>query len=83
MCSTFETSELNSKNYSDQTGKPPLTSTQGNKHICVLYHYNINTIHMMLIKSQHTKHVTQAWLDTFYILKIHGEALNIHILDNE
>ena len=31
MCYIFETSEFNSQSYSDQTGKFPIASTQGNK----------------------------------------------------
>ena len=69
MCSIFETSELNSKSYSDQTGKFPITSFQGNTYIFVMYHYNTNSINMVPIKSRHTQHITQAWLDTFQILK--------------
>ena len=38
---------------------------------------------MVLIKSCHTQNIIQAWNETFQILKIHGEAPNIHILDNE
>ena len=58
MCSIFDTEELNSKSYSDQTGKFPITSSRGNKYIFVLYHYDTNTIHAVPIKegTQNTSH---------------------------
>ena len=74
MCSIFSTEDFTSKSYSNQTGKFPITSNQGNKHIFVLYHYNTNTIHMVPIKIRHTSHIIQAWIETFDILKKHGDA---------
>ena len=37
----------------------------------------------MPIKSRHTGNIIAAWEATFKILKHHGEAHKIHILDNE
>ena len=38
---------------------------------------------MVPIKSHHAENITKAWNTTFQTLKLHGEAPNIHILDNE
>ena len=61
MYSIFCTDELNSKSYSDQTGNFPITLSQDNKCIFILYHYDTNSIHMVSIKSKHTQHIIQAW----------------------
>ena len=83
MCSIMDSSELRSKSYSDQTGKFPIKSASGNQYIFVMYHYDTNSIHATPIKSRHTTHITEAWEKTFHLLKSHGEAPDIHILDNE
>ena len=83
LCAIFDSTELASKSYSDQTGKFPIKSSQGNQYVFVMYHYDTNTIHAVAIKSRHTENIVTAWQTTFDILKLHGEAPNIHILDNE
>ena len=83
MCGVFATSELASKSYLDQTGKNSVTSTQDNKYICIMYHYDTNSVYAVLIKSRHTQNISKAWEDVFNLLKKHGEVPNIHILDNE
>ena len=79
----FVTSELSSKKYLDQTGKFSVTSNQDDKYICILYHYNTNSIDAVLIKSRHTHKITKAWEDVFSLLKKRGKALDIHILNNK
>ena len=79
----FNTKESNSESYSDQTGKFLITSSRGNTYIFILYHYITNTIHAVPIKGRDAQYITQAWKDIFVILKRHGEAPNIHILDNK
>ena len=71
------------KSYSDQTGKFPITSSRGHKYIFVVYHYDTNTIHGIPIKSRNSSDLCAAWLQVYNMFKPHGEAPNIHILDNE
>ena len=72
-----------SKLYSDQTGGFPVRSAAGKIYICVLYHYTKNSIHAVPIKSYHADHIIQAWEQIFNVLKHHGEAPELHILDYE
>ena len=82
MCAIQSIDEI-CKSYSDQTGRFPITSSRGHKYIFVFYHYDTNTISGIPIKSRSTTDICDAWLAAFTILKSHGEAPNIHILDNE
>ena len=50
LCAIFDSNELASKSYSEQTGKFPIKSTQGNQYIFIIYHYDKNTIHAVTIK---------------------------------
>ena len=83
MCGIFETSELVSKSYLDQTVNLSVTSTRGNKYIFILYHYDTNSIHTVRTKSRHTQNITKVFEEVFSLLKEHSEAPNIHIIDNE
>ena len=60
-----------------------ITSSQGNKYIFILYHYDTNSIHMVPIKSRYTQHIIQAWNKIFITLKKYSDAPNIYILDNK
>ena len=82
MCATFLAEEF-SKLSSDQTGKFPITSSRGQKYIFVFYHYDTNTINDIAIKSRNTTDICDAWQTAYDILKAHGKAPNIHILNNE
>ena len=82
MCHFFPNKSA-SKRYSNQTGKFPIKSSQSNQYVFMMYQYDTNTIHDVPIKSRHTENIVTAWQTTFDILKKHGEAPNIHILDNE
>ena len=70
LCSIFDSSDLQSKSYSDQTGKFPVKSISGNQYIFILYHYDTNSIHAVPIKSRHTTHITEAWNKIFHLLQI-------------
>ena len=82
MCATFSEEEL-SKSSSDQTVKFPITSSRGHKYIFVFYHYDTNTINGITIKSRNTTDICDAWQTAYELLKSHGEAPNINILDNK
>ena len=49
------------KSYSDQTGKFSIASSRGHKYIFVFYHYDINTILGLPIKSCNTSNLCAAW----------------------
>ena len=83
LCAIFDSNELASKSLSDQTDKFPIKSTQCNQYIFVMYHYDTNTIDAVPIKSRNMEEIIKVWQTTFEILKKHGEAYSIHILDNE
>ena len=82
MCATFSAEEL-SKSSSNQTGKFPITSSRGHKYIFLFYHYDTNTINGIAIKSRNTTDICDAWQTAYELLKAHGEARNIRIIDNE
>ena len=83
LCAVFDSRELASKSYSDQTGKFPVRSASGNQYIFVLYHFDTNSIHALPIKSRHTDQISAAWQKIFDTLQHHGEQPSLHILDNE
>ena len=82
MCATFLAGGF-CKLLSDQTGKFPITPSRGHTYIFVFYHYDTNTINGIAIKSRNTRDICEAWQTAYDLLKAHGEAPNIHILDNE
>ena len=82
MCAILSAEE-SCKSYSDQTGKFPITSSRGHKYIFLFYHYDTNNINGIAIKSRNTTDICDAWKTVYDELKAHGEAPNIHILDNE
>jgi hypothetical protein len=71
------------KSYSDQTGRFPVPSSQGNHHIFVLYHQDTNTIHVVAIPNRQAASIRKAWESTHKKLTQQGHAPNLHILDNE
>ena len=75
--------DLRSKSYSDQTGRFPTESSRGNNYIFVLYHYDTNSIHASAIPNRQAATITNAFLNLLATLKSHGEAPDLHILDNE
>ena len=83
MCLITSNTELLAKTYLDQTGKFPTVSSRGKQYIFILYHYNTNSIHVTLLKNRQAATITHAWKDTFTMLKQHGVASQLHILDNE
>ena len=82
MCATFLAEELSNLS-SNQTGKFPITLSRGHKYIFVFYNYDTNTINGIAIKSRNTTDICGAWQKSYKLLKSHGEAPNIHILNNK
>lgn len=83
MCAIIDSKELESKSYSDQTGRFPVRSTSGNQYIFILYYYDTNSIHDVSIKSRHADVISAAWQKVFDTIQHHGEQPSLHILDNE
>ena len=71
------------KSYSDQTGRFPIPSSQGNHYIFVLYHHDTNSIHAQAIPNRQAASIRKAWETTHKRLVQQGHAPNLHILDNE
>ena len=71
------------KSYSDQTGKFPIPSSRGNHYIFILYHQDTNTIHATALPNRKAASIRNAWETTHKILRNHGHAPTLHILDNE
>ena len=82
MCTIFSAEEF-CKLHSNQTGKFLITSSRGHKYIFLFYHYDNNTINGIAIKSRNTTEICDAWQTAYDLLKAHGEAPNIHILDKK
>lgn len=72
-----------SKTYSDQTGRFPVPSCQGNNYIFVLYHYNANGILVHPLKNRSGPEIAQAWSQCTAIFNNTALKPDIHIMDNE
>ena len=61
LCSMFPVSDTNQlSKYSDQNSGIPVRLATGKIYMYVLYHYDINSIHAVPIKSRHEDHMIQA-----------------------
>ena len=76
-------SGFNRKNYTDQTGRFPVTSSKGNKYILVAYHYDSNTIHAEPLKTRSGIDLNTAYHKLHSLLTNRGLKPSLHILDNE
>ena len=65
------------KIYTDQTGRFPVTSSQGNVYILILYSYNTNAIIAKAIKSRTAADIFKAYETTYNCLKIRGWKPNL------
>jgi hypothetical protein len=71
------------KIYTNQTGKFPVLSSQGNKYIFVLYDYDSNAIMAEPIKSRTQGELTRAYKELFGQLEKRGLRPQVQLLDNE
>ena len=69
--------------YSDQTGRFPLTSNQGNCYVIIFYAVDGNFIKSYPIKSRHRSQILKAYEDVYAYLRIRGYRPQLHKLDNE
>lgn len=71
------------KIYTDQTGQFPVTSSQGNKYVLVLYDYDSNAILTEALKNCTGKEIIWAYKKLFTYLTNRGFQPQTHWLDNE
>ena len=71
------------KIYTDQTGKFPITSSQGNKYILIMYVYDSNAILASPCKSRSISHIMGAYNKPVGHLTNIGYIPRFHCLDNE
>ena len=69
--------------YTDQIGRFPVISSQGNKYILVAYHYNSNTIHAEPLRTRSDLDLTAAYQKLHSLLTNRGLRPHFHILDND
>ena len=69
--------------YSDQTGRFPKTSMQGNKYIMVMVEVDSNVILVKLMKSRHDEEMTRAYKHLMLRLERAGIKPKKHVMDNE
>ena len=74
---------LSGKVYSDQTGRFPVTSSKGNKHILVAYDYDCNAILAYPLKSKTAAAHLEAVKLLHTSLNNKGVHPKLHMMDNE
>lgn len=72
-----------SKLYTDDCGRFPVRSRQGNNYIMIAYHQQSNTILSAPFKSRADKHRLQAYNSIMQRLKDRNMLVDLQILDNE
>ena len=75
--------EPRAQTHSDQTGKFPTTSAQGNKYVFVLYDYDSNSIMARPLKSREAQQILEAFQSCYNVLRRAGLKPKLHRLDNE
>jgi hypothetical protein len=71
------------KIYTDQTGRFPVTSSQGNKYVLVLYEYDTNAILTEALNNRTAPEILRAYKKLVKYLYNRGFRPKIHWLDNE
>ena len=78
------TRELNGIFGTDQTGRFPVTSTQGYKYILILFNHDADLVHYLPIKSQKANKLVRAFKESYYDeLTRCGFQPILHRIDNE
>ena len=78
-----KTVELTGKNYTDQTGRFPVTSSKGSKYVMVAYNYDCNAILAEPIQSRSEASLVRAHQKIHAHLSERGLKPKLIILDNE
>ena len=71
------------KIYNDHMGKLPMTSSQGNIYILIMYVYDVNTILAAPLKSRSGSHIMQAYTKQVENINNRGYRPRVHWLGNE
>jgi hypothetical protein len=80
----YETiTDINSKVYTDLTGRFPTTSSKGNKYILLLYEYDGNAILAEPMKTKEDAEAVRAYTVLYRQLTDAGLKPNFQIMDNE
>ena len=79
----IKTVELSGNIYSDQTGRLPLTSSNGNRYVMVVYNHDYNAILAEPLKSRSAEHLLAATAKMHILLRERGINPKIYIMDNE
>ena len=69
--------------HSDLTGRFPITSLQGNKHILLIYNYDANAIIVRALKNRSDIETLKTHEEVYELLKNRGFSPKLHVLDNE
>ena len=72
--------DLTGKNYTDQTGRSPVTPNKGNKYILIVYHYDSNTTHAEPLKTRSGLDLKTAYQKLHSLLTNRGLKTHLHIL---
>jgi hypothetical protein len=77
------THEVTGQLYTDQTGRFPITSTQGHAYLVIFYVYNANFISSVPIKNRTKEELLRAYQLTYEYLTRRGFKPMLHKMDNE
>ena len=75
--------EIDNKLYTDQTGKFPHRSSNGNLYIMVIYVYEANGILAAPLKNRTGSHLLETYQQFYKELELAGFKPKLHIIDNE
>jgi hypothetical protein len=75
--------EVEGQLFTDQTGRLPVTSNQGNNYIVVFYAVDPNYIKSYPIKSRHRSEILRAYEEVYAFLRVRGYRPQLHKLDNK
>ena len=79
----LQATNFSGENYTDQTGRFPVTSSSGFKYIMVAYDHDSNTIHAELMKNQSGPELLKSYTTIHNLLSKLGLAPQMHYLDND
>jgi hypothetical protein len=79
----FASIEETGKVYTNQTGAFPTTSSNGNKYMLVMYHYDTNAILVEPLKTRHGNEILRGYQKLYTHLTNRGFKPTTHWLDNE
>ena len=79
----LQATDFSGKNYTNQTGRFPITSSRGFKYIMVAYDHDSNTIHAKPMKNHSGPELLKSYTAIHNLLYERGLAPKMNYLDNE